>query len=202
MFATWPNKCYNLKCWFYCVVIWDECSNGSTNFKNPQTLAGNGQGFLFPRGKNSGGGNDLWVKVTNLVCRLLPFGSSLISNVFLTILKISVGLLINSQVLLADGIHNAGDIIATFASLTSMRISKQPADEDHPYGHGKAEVIGSAIVAIILALAALYIAYEAVLAFFEEPAQSQLHCSYCRVYISCLEASIIYLYCTDRQARE
>src|SRR3954470_23794932 len=94
---------------------------------------------------------------------------SLVSNVILTALKIIVGLLFNSQVLLADGIHNAGDVIATFASLTSMRISQRPADEDHPYGHGKAEVLSSAIVSVILAIAALYIAYEAVTAFFEEP---------------------------------
>ncbi|GAA4877302.1 manganese transporter MneP [Paenibacillus vulneris] len=94
---------------------------------------------------------------------------SLVSNVALTLLKIIVGLLTNSQVLLADGIHNAGDVIATAASLTSMNISKRPADEDHPYGHGKAEVLSSAFVSIILAIAALYIAYEAVMAFFEEP---------------------------------
>ncbi|MCZ8517074.1 cation diffusion facilitator family transporter [Paenibacillus filicis] len=118
---------------------------------------------------------------------------SLISNVFLTILKISVGLLFNSQVLLADGVHNAGDIIATFASLTSMRISKQPADEDHPYGHGKAEVIGSAIVAIILALAALYIAYEAVLAFFEEPAKASF-IALIAGFISLVWKQALYIY--------
>lgn len=95
---------------------------------------------------------------------------SLISNIILTILKISVGTLFNSPVLLADGFHNAGDVVASAAALTSMRISKRPADEDHPYGHGKAEVIGSGIVAIILGLAAIYIAYEAVSAIFEESA--------------------------------
>lgn len=97
---------------------------------------------------------------------------SLISNILLTILKITVGTLFNSPVLLADGFHNAGDVVASAAALTSMRISKRPADEDHPYGHGKAEVIGSGIVAIILGLAAIYIAFEAVSAIFEEPAKA------------------------------
>jgi len=94
---------------------------------------------------------------------------SLISNVFLTIMKITAGLLLASPVLLADGVHNAGDIIATVAALTSSMISNKPADEDHPYGHGKAEVVASAFVAVILALAAFWIAYQSIGAMFEPP---------------------------------
>lgn len=94
---------------------------------------------------------------------------SLISNVALTAIKLVVGFFFNSQVLLADGVHNAGDVIASTAALSSMRISKRPADEDHPYGHGKAEVLGSAVVAVILAIAALFIGYHAIIALFEEP---------------------------------
>ena len=92
------------------------------------------------------------------------------SNIVLTVLKLIVGFVFKSPVLLADGFHNAGDVVASAAALTSMRISKRPADEDHPYGHGKAEVIGSSIVAIILGLASIYIAFEAVMALFEHPA--------------------------------
>lgn len=94
---------------------------------------------------------------------------SLISNIALTIIKLIVGAVFKSPVLLADGFHNAGDVVASAAALTSMRISKRPADDDHPYGHGKAEVIGSLLVAVILALAALYIAFEAIMALFETP---------------------------------
>jgi cation diffusion facilitator family transporter len=97
---------------------------------------------------------------------------SLISNIILTIVKIVVGLLFKSNVLLADGVHNAGDVVATAAALSSMQISKKPPDEDHPYGHGKAEVLGSGIVAFILGLAALYIGYHAVLSFFQEPEEA------------------------------
>lgn len=99
---------------------------------------------------------------------------SLMSNIVLTVLKILVGLLFHSPVLLADGFHNAGDVVASAAALTSMRYSQRPADDDHPYGHGKAEVIGSGIVAIILGIAAIYIGYEAVKAFFEEPAKASV----------------------------
>jgi cation diffusion facilitator family transporter len=94
---------------------------------------------------------------------------SLISNIFLMFLKLAVGFLFHSQVLIADGVHNAGDVIASTAAFISMQISKKPADADHPYGHGKAEVLSSGLVALILGLAALFIAFESIKAFFEPP---------------------------------
>ncbi|GAA4715842.1 cation diffusion facilitator family transporter [Brevibacillus fulvus] len=109
---------------------------------------------------------------------------SLLSNIILTLLKLIVGFLTNSQVLMADGIHNAGDVIATAAAFSSMRISQKPADQEHPYGHGKAEVLASGSVAIILGIAAIYIAFESIVALFEEPAPAS--------YIS-LTAAIISL---------
>ncbi|WEK54000.1 MAG: cation diffusion facilitator family transporter [Candidatus Cohnella colombiensis] len=100
---------------------------------------------------------------------LIAIWISLISNVLLTVLKIVAGLLLASPVLLADGVHNAGDIIATVAALSSSMVSKKPADEDHPYGHGKAEVVASGFVAIILVIAALWIGYQSIGALFEPP---------------------------------
>ncbi|WP_254450163.1 cation diffusion facilitator family transporter [Cohnella herbarum] len=102
---------------------------------------------------------------------LLAIWISLISNIVLTILKIVAGLLLASPVLLADGVHNAGDIIATVAALTSSMVSKKPADEDHPYGHGKAEVVASAFVAVVLVLAALWIGYQSIGALFQPPGE-------------------------------
>ena len=92
---------------------------------------------------------------------------SLISNIFLTGIKIIIGLIFKSQVLVADGVHNAGDVIASAATLSSMHISKRPPDEDHPYGHGKAEVIGAGFVALVLATAALYIGYNSIEVLFQ-----------------------------------
>jgi cation diffusion facilitator family transporter len=124
---------------------------------------------------------------------LIAVWISLFSNIVLTILKIVIGALFNSPVLLADGFHNAGDVVATAAALTSMRISKRPADDDHPYGHGKAEVISSGIVAIILGLAALYIAYEAFTAFFEEPVKASV-IALITAIISLVWKQVLYVY--------
>lgn len=118
---------------------------------------------------------------------------SLMSNIVLTVLKILVGVLFNSPVLLADGFHNAGDVVASAAALTSMRFSQRPADDDHPYGHGKAEVIGSGLVAIILGIAAIYIGYEAVKAFFEEPAKASV-IALITAIISLVWKQSLYLY--------
>jgi len=118
---------------------------------------------------------------------------SLISNIFLTIIKLIVGFIFQSPVLMADGFNNAGDVIASGAALTSMRISKRPADDDHPYGHGKAEVIGSAIVALILGIAALYIAYESVSALFEEPTKASL-IALLTAFISLIWKNALYVY--------
>lgn len=118
---------------------------------------------------------------------------SLISNVILTILKIVIGTLFRSPVLLADGYHNAGDVVASAAALTSMRISQRPADDDHPYGHGKAEVISAAIVSIILGLAAVYIAYESVSAIFREPEKASI-IAFLTAIISLVWKQVLYVY--------
>jgi cation diffusion facilitator family transporter len=102
---------------------------------------------------------------------LLAIWISLISNIVLTVLKIAAGLFLSSPVLLADGVHNAGDIIATVAALTSSMVSKKPADDDHPYGHGKAEVVASAFVAVILVLAAFWIGIQSIGSLFKPPGE-------------------------------
>ncbi|MBB4826133.1 cation diffusion facilitator family transporter [Sporosarcina luteola] len=127
------------------------------------------------------------------IASLVAIWISLMSNIVLTVLKIIVGILFNSPVLLADGFHNAGDVAASAAALTSMRISKRPADEDHPYGHGKAEVIGSGIVAIILGIAALYIAYESITTFFEEPAKASV-IALITAIVSLVWKQVLYVY--------
>lgn len=118
---------------------------------------------------------------------------SLISNIVLTVLKIIVGLVFRSPVLLADGYHNAGDVVASGATLISMRVSKRPADSDHPYGHGKAEVLSSAIVAIILILASFYIAYESINVFIDGPKTAEL-IAFITAIISMVWKLVLYIY--------
>lgn len=124
---------------------------------------------------------------------------SLISNFVLTIVKIIVGSLFHSTALLADGIHNGGDVIASIATLSSMKLSNQPADKEHPYGHGKAEDIASGIIAFILGLAGLYLIYESVLAFLA-PAHKANVWAFVAALVSLIWKGILYIY-TNRVAQ-
>jgi cation diffusion facilitator family transporter len=92
---------------------------------------------------------------------------SLLSNIFLTIVKFAVGFLFNSPSLVADGAHNAADVIASGATLGSIRVSTLPADKEHPYGHGKAEIIASGLVAVILFIVSLLMIYKSITSLFE-----------------------------------
>ncbi|XJZ26768.1 cation diffusion facilitator family transporter [Bacillota bacterium Lsc_1132] len=91
---------------------------------------------------------------------------SLISNIILTVGKIIIGLYGNSDAVFADGIHSAADVFASLIVLLVIKIANKPADKEHPYGHGKAEVIVSGIIGILLFLVSVYVVYEGISGFF------------------------------------
>jgi cation diffusion facilitator family transporter len=93
---------------------------------------------------------------------------SLVSNIVLTLGKIIIGLYGNSDSVFADGIHSAADVFASVIVLLVIKISNKPADKEHPYGHGKAEVIVSGIVGILLFLVSIYVVYEGISGIFHE----------------------------------
>ncbi len=88
------------------------------------------------------------------------------SNILLTLGKMIIGWYAQSDAVFADGIHSAADVFASVIVLLVIKIANKPADKEHPYGHGKAEVIVSGIVGILLLLVALYIVYEGISGFF------------------------------------
>lgn len=92
----------------------------------------------------------------------------IVVNVLLTILKGVVGFISGSKALLADAAHSASDIVGSVVILFGIRIAMKPADEEHPYGHGKAETIASIIVALILIVVGIEIAITSAKVFFGE----------------------------------
>ncbi|MGG3468127.1 cation diffusion facilitator family transporter [Neobacillus pocheonensis] len=93
---------------------------------------------------------------------------SVISNIVLTLGKIIIGWYGHSDAVFADGIHSAADVFASVIVLLVIKIANKPADQEHPYGHGKAEVIVSGIVGILLFLVAIYVVYEGISGFFHQ----------------------------------
>lgn len=92
----------------------------------------------------------------------------LIVNVFLSIIKVFVGFNYNSKALIADGLHSVSDIASTFVVLISIKLSQTPADKEHPYGHGKAESIGTAILGFMLLFTGLTLVKDAAGNIFAE----------------------------------
>lgn len=81
----------------------------------------------------------------------------IITSIFLAIVKATAGVLGNSYALIADAIESASDVFTSIVVLAGIKIAKRPADENHPYGHGKAEPLAGIIVASALFLAAIII---------------------------------------------
>jgi cation diffusion facilitator family transporter len=87
---------------------------------------------------------------------------SVASNSLLVVGKLIIGVMIGSVSVVSEAIHSGVDLVAAVIALVAVRTSGKPADEEHPFGHGKIENISGAIEAILIFLAAGWIIYEAV----------------------------------------
>ena len=85
---------------------------------------------------------------------------SIIWNIVLTVIKISAGVLGNSNAIIADGLHSASDILTSIGVLIGNKISKSPNDKEHNYGHEKAETLVSFLLSIILIAVAVTIGVD------------------------------------------
>lgn len=87
---------------------------------------------------------------------------SVLSNASLMILKLVAGTLIGSVSVISEAIHSGMDLLAAIIAFFAVRKSGKPADEDHPFGHGKVENISGTVEAILIFIAACWIIFEAV----------------------------------------
>ena len=92
---------------------------------------------------------------------------SIAAYIFLSALKLSFGHFGESKGLWADGLNNTTDIIASIAVLIGLKISKRPPDDNHSYGHLRAETIASLVAAFIMITVGLQVVYSAVESFFQ-----------------------------------
>ncbi|MEC5165978.1 cation diffusion facilitator family transporter [Flavobacterium sp. PL11] len=88
---------------------------------------------------------------------------SIIGNTVLAIIKGLAGFFGNSYALIADAIESTSDIFASFLVLFGIKYSNRPPDENHPYGHGRAEPLITFLVVGFLITSAIVIAYNSVL---------------------------------------
>lgn len=86
----------------------------------------------------------------------------IIGNVFLLIIKAIVGFVFRSQSMIADSFNSAGDIFASLMTFIGNKISSVPSDEDHNFGHGKAEYIFSMFIGLSMIFVAAKLLYDSV----------------------------------------
>ncbi len=102
-------------------------------------------------------------EITNEQSAVNAIYFSLIGNTFLAIIKGLAGFFGNSYALIADAIESTADIFSSFLVLFGIKYSNKPADDNHPYGHGRAEPLITFLVVGFLITSATIIAYESII---------------------------------------
>lgn len=94
---------------------------------------------------------------------------SIVSGLGLTLAKLAVGLATGSLSILSEALHSLLDLIAAVITFFVVRLSSQPADDNHPYGHARAEQLGALAETVLLSVTATLILNEAYRRLFIHP---------------------------------
>ena len=95
--------------------------------------------------------------------------SSVLAAIFLTSMKIVVGVLTGSLGILAEAAHSGLDLVAAGVTFFAVRVSSRPADRGHTYGHGKVENLSALFETLLLLVTCAWIIYEAIIRLFFRP---------------------------------
>lgn len=87
---------------------------------------------------------------------------SILSNTLLIAMKLAAGIISGSVSIISEAIHSSMDLVAAVIAFFSVKVSDNPPDYRHPYGHGKIENISGVIEALLIFIAAIWIIVEAV----------------------------------------
>lgn len=87
----------------------------------------------------------------------------MLGNIFLLIIKGSIGIIFKSQSMIADSVNSASDIFASLMTWIGNKIASEPQDSNHNYGHGKAEYIFSLFISISMIVISFKLLYDATL---------------------------------------
>ncbi len=88
--------------------------------------------------------------------------ASIVVSAALAALKIIVGLKANSTALVSDGFESASDVLSSSIVLIGLIVAARPPDEDHPYGHGRFEILSALFVGSILFATGVLVCYHSV----------------------------------------
>ena len=120
---------------------------------------------------------------------------SILSNSSLIIMKLFVGVFTGSVSIVSEAIHSTMDLVAAIIAYFSVKISNKPADEDHPYGHGKVENISGVIEALLIFVASVWIIVEAIKKLLHPEAVESIGIGFIVMFISAAISSFS-LFCS------
>ncbi|OSM08632.1 magnetosome biogenesis CDF transporter MamM [Magnetofaba australis] len=95
-----------------------------------------------------------------VVCYEMIGWIGLMVNLVLSAMKIFVGIISGSHALVADALYSAKDVVTSILIIVGLKISSQPLDEKHPFGHGKVEFLFSLVISIVLLISTGWLLYN------------------------------------------
>ena len=118
----------------------------------------------------------------------------IIGNIFLLIIKAIIGLITNSQAMIADSFNSAGDIFTSLMTFIGNKIASKPRDDDHNLGHGKAEYIFSMLISLAMIIMSLKIFYDSLLSVINKATYSYSNWLVVVCIITIITKIILYIY--------
>ncbi len=88
--------------------------------------------------------------------------AGILGNIFLLVIKGFIGIITQSQSMIADSVNSASDILASLMTFIGNRISSEPKDNDHNFGHGKAEYIFSLFISITMIIVSIKLLLDSI----------------------------------------
>ncbi len=119
---------------------------------------------------------------------------TLLGNVGLTLIKLIVSLTTTSVALMADTVHSGSDALSTLVVLFGIKVAKSPPDEEHPYGHGRAETLVASILALSLIVIGIGVMWSAVTTFIAKDYSIPSTLALWATGISVLAKEVMYRY--------
>jgi len=88
------------------------------------------------------------------------------ANLALAVIKGAVGYMAGSRALVAASLYSINDVLSAIIVLVTLKVGRRPPDEDHPYGHGKAEFVAIGLMAVVLAVGVFFILFYSLIDIF------------------------------------
>lgn len=125
----------------------------------------------------------------------------ILGNLFLLIIKGSIGFICNSQAMIADSANSASDIFSSLMTWIGNKIASEPKDDSHNFGHGKAEYIFSLFISISMIVVSFKLLYDSILSLIHG---SQIEFSWLLVIVCIITIAVkltLYFY-TNRLCKK